>query len=107
MDYFAGLDISMDETHICVLDREGAVVYVGKSASMAEAIADDPSRIRRSRDIGAYPSTPAVPSAQVAVVSRPPSPRRAALRQASLNRASSVLSAASAFRELNDLCLSG
>ena len=23
MDYFAGLDISMDETHICVLDREG------------------------------------------------------------------------------------
>jgi hypothetical protein len=24
MDYFAGLDISMDETHICVLDREGA-----------------------------------------------------------------------------------
>ena len=27
MDYFAGLDISMDETHICVLDREGAVVY--------------------------------------------------------------------------------
>jgi transposase len=33
MDYFAGLDISMDETHICVLDREGAVVYEGKSAS--------------------------------------------------------------------------
>ena len=27
MDYFAGLDISMDETHVCVLDREGAVVY--------------------------------------------------------------------------------
>ena len=26
MDYFAGLDISMDETHVCVLDREGAVV---------------------------------------------------------------------------------
>ncbi len=25
MDYFAGLDISMDETHVCVLDREGAV----------------------------------------------------------------------------------
>jgi hypothetical protein len=23
MDYFAGLDISMDETHICVLDRVG------------------------------------------------------------------------------------
>ena len=35
MDYFAGLDISMDETHICVVDREGAVVYEGKSASTA------------------------------------------------------------------------
>ncbi len=23
MEYFAGLDISMDETHVCVLDREG------------------------------------------------------------------------------------
>jgi hypothetical protein len=35
MDYFAGLEISMDETHICVLDREGAVVYECKSASVA------------------------------------------------------------------------
>ena len=26
MDYFAGLDIPMDETHVCVLDREGVVV---------------------------------------------------------------------------------
>jgi transposase len=40
MEYFAGLDISMDETHICVVDRDGAVVYEGKSASTAEAIAD-------------------------------------------------------------------
>ena len=39
MDCFAGLDISMDETHICVVDRDGAVVYEGKSASTAEAIA--------------------------------------------------------------------
>jgi hypothetical protein len=41
MDYFAGLDISMDEAYICVLDREGAVVYEGESASTAEAIADE------------------------------------------------------------------
>jgi hypothetical protein len=41
MDYFAGLDISMDETHVCVVDREGAVVYEGKSASFAEAIANE------------------------------------------------------------------
>jgi transposase len=44
MDYFAGLDISMDETHICVVDREGVVVYEGKSASTAEAIPDKLSK---------------------------------------------------------------
>jgi transposase len=44
MDYFAGLDISMDETHVCVLDREGAVVYEGRSASIADAIADELSK---------------------------------------------------------------
>jgi hypothetical protein len=27
MDYFAGLDISTDETHVRVLDREGGVVH--------------------------------------------------------------------------------
>jgi len=27
MDYFADLDISMDEAHVCVLDREGEVVH--------------------------------------------------------------------------------
>ena len=51
MDYFAGLDISMDETRICVLDREGAVVYVGKSASMAEAIADELAKAPSCRRI--------------------------------------------------------
>ena len=39
MDYFAGLDISMDETHVCVLDCEGVVVHESKTASTAEAIA--------------------------------------------------------------------
>jgi transposase len=39
MDYFAGLDISMDETHVCVVDREGVVVYQSKTASTAAAIA--------------------------------------------------------------------
>ena len=51
MDYFAGLDISMDETHVCVLDREGAVVYEGKSASMAEAIADELAKAPSCRRI--------------------------------------------------------
>jgi hypothetical protein len=26
VDYFAGLDVSMDETHVCVLDPKGEVV---------------------------------------------------------------------------------
>ena len=39
MDYFAGLDISMDETHVCVVDREGVVVHESKTASTAAAIA--------------------------------------------------------------------
>ena len=39
MEYFAGLDISMDETHVCVLDREGEVVHESKTASTAQAIA--------------------------------------------------------------------
>ena len=47
MDYFAGLDISMDETYVCVLDREGAVVRESKAASTAEAIADELSRAGR------------------------------------------------------------
>src|ERR1700760_2242474 len=33
MEYFAGLDVSMEETHICVLDREGAVIYEVKVPS--------------------------------------------------------------------------
>jgi len=51
MDYFAGLDISMDETHVCVLDREGLVVHEGKSASMAEAIRDELAKAPSCRRI--------------------------------------------------------
>jgi Transposase len=41
MDYFARLDISIDETHVCVLDREGEVVRESKTVSTAQAIADE------------------------------------------------------------------
>ena len=51
MDYFAGLDISMDETHICVVDREGEVVYEGKTASTAQAIADELAKAPSCRRI--------------------------------------------------------
>ena len=52
MDYFAGLDISMDETHVCVLDREGEVVHESKSASTAEAIAGELAK--RQAVVGSY-----------------------------------------------------
>jgi transposase len=44
MDYFAGLDISMDETHVCVLDREGVVVRESQTESTAQAIAGELSK---------------------------------------------------------------
>ena len=51
MDYFAGLDVSMEETHVCVLDREGAVIHEGKAASTPEAIADGLARAPSCRRI--------------------------------------------------------
>jgi hypothetical protein len=51
MDYFAGLDISMDQTHVCVLDREGVVVRESKTASMAQAIADELAKAPSCRRI--------------------------------------------------------
>lgn len=39
MEYFAGLDVSMEETHICVVDRDGAVVHEGKAISSPVSIA--------------------------------------------------------------------
>jgi transposase len=40
MEYFAGLDMSMDETHVCVLDRKGTVVHEARTISTAEAISE-------------------------------------------------------------------
>ena len=39
MEYFAGLDVSMEETHICILDREGLLIREGKASSTPKAIA--------------------------------------------------------------------
>jgi transposase len=47
MDYFAGLDISMDETHVCVLDREGMVVHESKTESTAQAVANELAKAPR------------------------------------------------------------
>lgn len=40
MEYFAGLDVSMEETHICVLDRDGTLIREGKARSSPGAIND-------------------------------------------------------------------
>ncbi len=39
MDYYAGLDVSINETHICVVERDGAVVLEAKASSTPETIA--------------------------------------------------------------------
>ena len=41
MDYFAGLDISMEEAHICVVDRDGGIVLETKATSSPGAIASE------------------------------------------------------------------
>lgn len=38
MDYFAGLDVSLEKTHICALDNDGTLVFEASTASTAEAI---------------------------------------------------------------------
>jgi transposase len=44
MDYFAGLDVSMEETHICVLDSEVTVIHEARASSTPEAIAEELTR---------------------------------------------------------------
>lgn len=38
MDHYVGLDVSMKETHLCVVDRDGTVVFEAKTASTPAAI---------------------------------------------------------------------
>lgn len=40
MEYFAGLDVSMEDAHICILDREGVHIREGKAPSTPKAIAE-------------------------------------------------------------------
>jgi transposase len=58
MEYFAGLDISMKETHICVVDRDGKVVYEAKAftspAAIAAELAKAPERNALSLRRGAW-----------------------------------------------------
>jgi transposase len=51
MDYFAGLDVSMNETHICVVDRDGLVIHEAKVASMPVDIAAALARAPACRQV--------------------------------------------------------
>jgi len=65
MEYFAGLDISMNETHICVVDRNDKVALEAKAPSSPGAIAAElakaPARaaaaLELSTIVGLMPST--------------------------------------------------
>jgi transposase len=39
VEYFAGLDVSMEETHVCVIDRDGKVILEARTPTMPKAIA--------------------------------------------------------------------
>ena len=56
MEYFAGLDVSMAETHVCVMNRDGVVVHEVKvrstRADIAVALAQAPACVRCSRPAG-------------------------------------------------------
>lgn len=51
MEYFAGLDVSMEETHICVVDRDGAIVHEAKAASAPDAIEEELARAPTCRRV--------------------------------------------------------
>ena len=39
MEYFAGLDVSMEETHLCVIYRDGKVIFEARTPTARRAIA--------------------------------------------------------------------
>lgn len=51
MEYFAGLDVSMEETHICVVDRDGAIVHEARATSAPDAIEAELARAPECRRV--------------------------------------------------------
>lgn len=39
MEYFAGLDVSMEETHLCVVDRDGKIILEARTPTTPKTIA--------------------------------------------------------------------
>jgi len=51
MEYFAGLDVSMKETHICVVDGDGEIVLQTNAASSGEMIAAELAKVPACRRV--------------------------------------------------------
>ena len=51
MEYFAGLDVSMAETHICVVTRNGAVIHQAKVPSMPADVAAELAQVPTCRRV--------------------------------------------------------
>src|SRR4029078_3601588 len=51
MEYFAGLDVSMAETQVCVMGRNGAVIHKAKVPSTPADIAAELARLPTCRRI--------------------------------------------------------
>jgi transposase len=43
MEYFAGLDVSMEETHVCVVDRDGKIILEARTPTAPKTIAAGPA----------------------------------------------------------------
>ena len=39
MEQYVGLDVSMEETSVCIIDKNGAVIFEGEVLTQPEAIA--------------------------------------------------------------------
>ena len=51
MEYFAGLDVSMAETHVCVVTRNGAVIHQAKVPSTPADIAAELAQVPTCRRV--------------------------------------------------------
>jgi transposase len=51
MEYFAGLDVSMHETRVCVVDQDGSVIYEARVGTDAHAIAATLARAPRCKRV--------------------------------------------------------
>ena len=51
MEYFAGLDVSMAETHVCVVTRNGAVIHKAKVPSTPADIATELAQVPTCRRV--------------------------------------------------------